>query len=71
MTERMPAAAAELDCIPQTVSDPYTIHWSDRTTHILEAVAALDVPSVAGTGGRKDGEGEENSDGSEASEHRE
>ena len=43
--------------------------WKQVATDLLEAVAALNVTGVAVTGGRKDGEGEESSDGGETSEH--
>ena len=42
----------------------------DRNTHVLEVVAALDVPGVASTtGGRKEWEGDERNNGGDASDH--
>ena len=67
MADRIPAPAAELDCIPDS---QYSVYIFEQTkTHLLEAVAALNITSVARTGGRKDGEGEESSNGGNASEH--
>ena len=42
----------------------------EKTTHVLKVVAALDVPGVASTtGGRKEWEGDERNNGSDASDH--
>lgn len=67
MADRIPAPAAELDCIPDSQYSHYIIE--ETIAHLLEAVAALNITSVARTGGRKDGEGEESSNGGNASEH--
>ena len=71
---RIPEAAAELDCTADvSTAVARTRRRGEGRTHVLDAVAALDVTSVAasgaGGGGREGGESEESSNGNEGSEH--
>ena len=73
---RIPEAAAELDCTSDvsTGSCEHKPNLEDEGwTHVLDAVAALDVTSVAASGasggGREGGESEEGGNGNEGSEH--